>query len=236
MRSPCVDDREVTRMENQSSGTAVEHGIEASHLPWKWLERRTARAFILGGALLVASALAPIGLASVTEWSWVSGLVLVGISVVATGVGLLGTFPQVRDRSPWLALTGTLCATAAGVAAVGLIVLVGTAVTAAVTLGAPLPKPWGTFQVLALAMAGGLSLGFVLFGVARMRAGGSSDTPGKLLMVGGAVLLLPVLGELLRMGVGIGTPPWVLFGALGTLALDSLAVGYSLRTASLPPR
>ena len=220
-------------MENQSSGTAVEYEIETSHLPWKWLERRTARAFTLGGALLVASALIPIGLASVTEWSWVSGLVLVGSSVVAIGVGLLGTFPQVRDQAPWLARIGALCATVAGVAAVGLILLVGTAVTAAVTLGVPLPKPMGVFQVLALAMAGGLALGFVLLGVARVRTGGTSDIPGSLLVTGGVVLLVPVLGELLRMGVGIGTPPWILFGALGVLALDSLAVGYSLRSASL---
>ncbi|MDX1747252.1 MAG: hypothetical protein R3324_15050, partial [Halobacteriales archaeon] len=126
----------MTYMENQSSNTVVEYEIETSNLPWKWLERRTARAFTLGGALLVASALIPIGLASVTEWSWVSGLVLVGFGVVAIGVGLLGTFPQVRDRAPWLARIGILCATVAGVAAVGLIILVGTAVTAAVTLGA----------------------------------------------------------------------------------------------------
>ena len=219
-------------MENQSSGTAVEYEIETSHLPWKPLERRTARAFTLGGTLLVASALVPIGLASITEWSWVSGLVLVGSSVVAIGVGLLGTFPQVRDQAPWLARIGALCATVAGVAAVGLIVLVGTAVTAAVTLGVPLPKPMGVFQVLALAMAGGLSLGFVLLGVARVRTGGASDIPGSLLVTGGVVLLVPVLGELLRMSVGIGPPPWVLFGALGVLALDSLAVGYSVRSAA----
>lgn len=236
MRSPYVGDREVTRMENQSSGTAVEYEIETSHLPWKWLERRTARAFMLGGALLVASALVPIGLASVTEWSWVSGLVLVGSSVVAIGVGLLGTVPQVRVQAPWLARIGALCATVAGVAAVGLIVLVGTAVTAAITLDAALPKPMGVFQVLALAMAGGLALGFVLLGVARVRTGGFSDIPGSLLVTGGVVLLVPVFGELLRMGVGLGTRPWVLFVALGVTALNTLAVGYSFRTASLPPR
>lgn len=233
MRSPCVGGCEVTRMENQSSGTAVEYEIETSYLPWKWLERRTARAFTLGGALLVASALVPIALASVTEWSWVSGLVLVGSSVVAIGVGLLGTVPQVRDQVPWLSRIGALCATVAGVAAVGLILLVGTAVAVALTLGVPLPKPMGVFQILALAMAGGLSLGFGLLGVARVRTSGSSDIPGSLLVTGGVLLLVPVLGELLRMGVGIGTPPWILFGALGVLALDSLAVGYSLRSTSL---
>lgn len=232
MRSPCVGGCEVTRMENQSSETAVEYEIEMSHLPWKWLERRAGRAFTLGGALLVASALVPIGLASVTEWSWASGLILVGISVIAIGVGLLGTFPQVRDQAPWLARIGALCATGAGAAAVGLIVLVGTAVTAAVTLGAALPKPMGVFQALALAMAGGLALGFVLLGVARVWTGGSSDIPGSLLVAGGIVLLVPVLGELLRMSVGIGTPSWVLFGALGVLALDSLAIGYSFRSAA----
>ena len=232
MRSPCVGGCEVTRMENQSPGTAAEYEIETSHLPWKWLERRTARAFTLGGALLVSSALVPIGLAPVTEWSWVSGLVLVGSSVVAIGAGFLGMFPQVRDQAPWLARIGALCTTVAGVAAVGLILLVGTAVTAAVTPGAPLPKPMGVFRVLALAMAGGLSSGFVLFGVARVRIGGVSDTPGSLLVTGGVVLLVPILGEFLRMGVGIGTPPWVLFGALGVLTLDSLAIGYSVRSAA----
>lgn len=223
-------------MENQSSETVVENEIETNHLPWKWLEQRPARAFTLGGALLVASVLVPIALASVTEWSWATGLILVGMSVVAIGVGLLGTVPQVRDQAPWLAWTGALCATVAGVAAVGLVVLVGTAVTAAVTLDMALPKPMGVFQVLALTMAGGLTLGFVLLGAARVRTGGASDTLGSLLVMGGVILLVPVLGELFRMVVGIGTPPWILFGALVVLALDTLAVGYNFRTASLPPR
>ncbi len=223
-------------MGHQSSGTVVDYGTGASLVPWRWLERRTAQAFTLGGALLVASAVVPVALASVTKWAWVSGLVLVGSSVVVMAAGLLGMVPQGRERAPWLLRGGILCATVAGAAAVGLILLIGAAVTAAVTLGAALPKPMGVFQVLALGMAGGLALGFVLFGIVRMRADGPSDTPGGLLLAGGVVLLLPVLGELLRAGVGIGPPSWVLFVALGVLALDTLAVGYRLWSAASAAR
>lgn len=236
MRSPRIGDREVMCMGNQSSGTTAEHEIGANRIPWKSLERRTAQAFTLGGILLIASVLVPIGVASITEWSWVSGLVLVGSGVIAIGAGLLGTFPQRRNQAPWLSRMGALCATVAGVGALGLLVLVITGVTAAIVLDAALPKPMGVFQVLALAMAGGLSLGFVLFGLARVRTDSDSDTPGNLLVAGGVVLLVPVLGELLRIGVGIGTPPWAPFVALGVLALDTLAVGYSLRSVSSSPR
>jgi hypothetical protein len=221
-------------MQHRSSDAALDHGSGASPVPWRWLERRTARAFTLGGILLVGSALVPIGLAPVTEWAWVSGLALVGSSVVAIGAGLLGLVPQGRERTPWLLRGGIICATVAMAAAVGLLLLVGAAVTVAVALGAALPKPMGVFQVLALGMAGGLALGFVLFGVARLRFESPSDTPGRLLVAGGLVLLLAVLGELLRMAVGIGPPSWVVFIALGVLALDTLVVGHRLRSASTP--
>jgi hypothetical protein len=223
-------------MERQSPGIVNGYESNAGFLSWDSFENQLPSAFTLGGILLVASVFVPVGLAVVTEWSWASGLVLVGLGVVAMAVGLLGMYPQVRDQAPWISRIGILCATVAGVAAVGLIVLVGTAVTATVTLGTALPKPMGVFQVLALSMASGLSLGFVLFGVARVRTDGSSDTPGRLLIGGGVLPLVPVVGELLRIVIGLGPPLWVLFVALGVVALDALAVGYSLRSASTPAR
>jgi hypothetical protein len=69
-----------------------------------------------------------------------------------------------------------------------------------------------------------------------VRTDGSSDTPGRLLIGGGVLPLVPVVGELLRIVIGLGPPLWVLFVALGVVALDALAVGYSLRSASTPAR
>lgn len=198
-------------------------------VPWRALENRTSSAFTLAGLSLAASVVVPVALAAVTDWHWVSGLGLVGLGAVAVATGLLGLYPRVGARAPRLAGAGAVCAVVAGVAGVALVSMALVALVAGAALGAPLPKPTGLFAVVALSMAGGFALGFVLFGAASWRTGTPSHTAGRLLVAGGAVLLVPVAGELLRAGTGAGPPPWILFPALGLVTLDTLAVGYCLR-------
>lgn len=215
-------------MANQPSTHVTNRESTPPSAPWKWLEPRTALAFEFAGALLIASILVPIGLGTVTDWSWVSGLVLVGLAVMAVAAGLLGLYPQVHNRARWLTLTGAVCAVIAGAAGFSLIVMGSTALLAEGALGVEISNPKGLFKLIAFSMAGGFSLGFLSFGAVSWRANVPSRVVGKLLVVGGAVLFVPVVSEFLRFAFGIGLPPWVLFPALALISIDTLLVGYSL--------
>lgn len=214
-------------MANHPSTNVTNRESPSSSVPWNWFETRAAAMFRSAGALMVASVLVPIGLGTVTDWAWVSGLVLVGLAVMAAAAGLLGLYPRVHDRARWLPFAGPLGALIAGAAGVGLIVMGATAFLAEGALGMELAEPKGPFKLVAFSMASGISLGFLSLGASWL-ADVPSRAVGKLLVAGGAVLFVPVVGELLRFSVGIGPPPWVLFPALALVSIDTLAVGYSL--------
>lgn len=198
------------------------------------LERRSASAFLGAGVLILASLVVPVGLNSVTDWSWVSGLVLIALAVVSVAVGLFGLYPRVNDRTPRLALAGVGAASVAGVAALGLIVLAGIAVGNKTDLGLTVGNPMRVFVLVGLLMAGGFSLGLLLFGVAIWQTEGAARTVGGLLIFGGGALLAPVAVELLGLPFGVNAPPWLVFPVIVGLALDTVAVGYSLRGRGHP--
>ena len=195
----------------------------------EFLEQRSASAFLVTGVLTLASLVVPVGLDPVIDWSWVSGIVLIALAVVSVAVGLFGLYPQVNDRTPKLALAGVVAATVAGIAALGLIVLAGIAVGNKVDLGLAVANSMRVFVLVGLLMAGGFSLGLLLFGVAIWQTEGAVRTIGGLLVFGGGALLVPVAVELLGLPFGVNVPPWLLFPVIVGLALDTLAVGYSLR-------
>ena len=194
------------------------------------LEQRSASAFLVTGVLILASLVVPVGLKPFIDWSWVSGIVLIALAVVSVAVGLFGLYPQVNDWTPKLALAGVVAATVAGVAALGLIALAGIAVGNKFDLGLAVVDPMRVFALVGLLMAGGFSLGLLLFGVAIWRTEGTARTIGGLLVFGGGALLTPVAVELLGLPFGVNAPPWLLFPVIGGLALDTFAVGYSLRS------
>lgn len=184
---------------------------------------------MLAGLLIVSSVIVPVGLESFTDWFWASGILLIGLAVVAVAVGLFGLYPQVSDRDPRLAVTGAVFAAIAGIAG-SLVAMMGFAIGAEVALGMNSPKPTAIFGIVALLMAGGFSLGFLMFGIVGWRTGILSRTVGNLLLVGGVLLLVPVVVELLGLVSEIETPPWVFFPVIGLVAIDALAVGYTLRS------
>jgi hypothetical protein len=194
-------------------------------VPWDRLETLRASAFTLAGSLLVASFLLPIGLAAVTDWAWASGIVLAGGAVIAAAVGLLGLYPPVTERTPRVALTGGLFAGIAGIAALSLVASIGIVLVAELALRMSLSRPTGVFVVVALVMATGFALGFLLFGVGARRTDTIPRTVSHLLVLGGVSLLAPVLVELLGLVYPVTTPPWVLFPILGGVALDTLVIG-----------
>ena len=195
----------------------------------KSLEQRSASAFLVTGVLILASLVVPVGLKPFTDWSWVSGIMLIALAVVSVAVGLVGLYPRVNDRTPKLALAGVGAATVAGVAALGLVVLAGIAVGNEVDLSLTVVDPMRVFVLVGLLMAGGFSLGLLLFGVAIWQTEPASRTVGGLLIVGGGGLLAPVAVELLGLLFRVNAPPWLLFPVILGLALDTAAVGYSLR-------
>ena len=213
--------------------TQAQTGVDDSRptggvVPWRSLEKQRASAFMLAGSLMVASFIVPVGLSSVTDWAWASGILLVGLAVVAVAVGLFGLYPQINERASRVAFTGAIFAGIAGIAALSLIAVLGIVLVAEIGLSMSISKPMDFFVMVALSMAGGFSLGFLLFGVAARRSDGLSRSVGQLLVVGGLLLLAPVIVEILGLVYSVTTPPWVLFPILGVVALDTLTVGYVL--------
>jgi len=132
-----------------------------------------------------------------------------------------------------VAFTGALLAGIAGIAALSLIGSIGIVLVAELALSMSVPRPTDVFVVVALVMASGFSLGFLLFGVGARRTDTIPRTVSHLLVLGGGLLLAPVLVELLGFVYPVTTPPWVLFPILGLVALDTLAIGYVLSSGGL---
>lgn len=168
-----------------------------------------------------------------TDWAWAPGILLAGLAVVTVAVGLLGLYPQVNDRTPRIAFTGALFTGIAGVAGLSLVVSLGIALVAEVGLGMSAPRPIGVFVMVALVMASGFALGFLLFGVGTRRTDTVPRTVSHLLVLGGVLLLAPVLLKIRGFVSPVTTPPWVLFPILGTVALVTLVVGYVLSSGGL---
>jgi hypothetical protein len=221
-------------MKNKPSIAAVEPERQHTIILWDPLVEAAAPAFRLAGIMIMASMIIPVGLEAFTDRAWVAGLVLVGVAVVVAALGLLGLYPWVNDTAPVLAKTGALFSVIGGTAALTLLAGVAVVLVADVAVGPNLRLLKGAFMTLVLLMAGGYSLGFLSFGIGSLRTEVPSRTVGRLLVVGGVVLLVPVVGQLLRLGFGIGPPPWVAFLMLGLSAVITLSVGYSLDSEKNP--
>lgn len=219
-------------MENHASTAAIDRGSSPDVGRWESLENERRRAFVLAGALVLASLVTPVGLSAVTDLAWLAGLGLVGLGVASVAVGLLGLYPAVDDRSPRLAVAGAVCAGVAGAAATALVGLTVAALASVVAFGVEPAVPMALFVAVALLMAVGYALGFLLFGMAGRSAAALPGTSVRLLLVGGGALLVPAVGELARVGFGVGPPPWTVFPVLAVAGLATLGVGVTLRPAA----
>lgn len=218
-------------MENHSTPAALDRGAPASRGRWESLVSRRSSAFVVAGSLVLASLLAPIGMSPVTDRPWLAGLGLVGLAVVSVAVGHLGVYPALRDRAPRLALAGAVSATVAGAAGAVLVGLTGAALVSGLAVGVALTVPKVVFMAIAVVMAMGYGVGFLTFGLAGRHASALSGPISTLLVAGGVALLVPVAGELLRLGIGTGTPPWLVVPVLAFVAVDTIGVGLGLRRA-----
>lgn len=215
-------------MEHEASTGQVEPEPQSPELPWETLNNRAAAAFTFGGLFLVASLLVPVGLAGITDLSWVAGVELVGLAVLSVAVGLAGLYPRVREAEPTLAFGGILSSVVAAGAAIVMLSMGGYALVASGALGMELGTPKALFMTVSMLMASGYGLGFVLTGTALHRTNRTAGYTSPLLIIGGLSLLLPVAAELLKRGFGYEAPEWLFLPAIGLVTITTMAVGYTL--------
>lgn len=201
-------------------------------VPWESLESYAPTAFAVAGTSLLASLFAPLALLVVTDRSWLVGIALVGFAVVTAALGLLGLHPRASVDSRKPAVAGAAFAATAVVA--GSVVLALAGVTS-VAIRLPnaefsVGKQW--FVVLSLTMAAGYALGFLSYGIGVLRSSSRLDRTGGLLTAGGLLLLLAVAAAVLQRSGWIVMPAWVVLLTLGLVAVDTVAVGLGLRSAS----
>ena len=205
-------------MDTHASTTQIDRSGRPRFVPWRTLEHHTDSAFTLGGLSLLASLLVPVGLGAFAEWSWLAGIVLVGLGVLAVALGLLGLYSRTKDRSPRLATAGVV-----------LLALSGLTTGAMALSNIEFAVSMQPFAAIAITMASGYAIGFPSFGIIGQRSDAPSGRTGPLLTGGGVLMLVPVIGALLQLGLGVDLPPWLLFPILGLVAIDTVAVGVSLR-------
>lgn len=191
---------------------------------WGSLERRSATAFLVAGALLVVFAVL-LGVEAFMGRSAPEDLFGPAGFLVAM-VGLLGLYPTLVDQTPKLARTA---AGFAAVAAVGWFVITGLSITEVAGILPPLEDAdvvgLTTVFVAGLAMV----LAYVSFGVASFRLEGHSRAVGPLLLAPPAIF-----GVMLTGGAVGYTPTWSAFVLGSGQALVHLALGATLRAETKP--
>lgn len=203
--------------------------MQISTRVWSVLDHWRAEAFLAAGVLLLAS---PTHIAlelfiGVPLPSWLVALfVLPGL--IATLVGLLGLYPRIADRAPWIAIVGGVITAMAGSILFVLFgwIVGGSLLTAVSGMAVSMP-PETAFQSLALT----LTLAFLLFGVANLWYAIPSRNVGFLLVS----FSLPWVSSLAATSIyGAVLPDWLTIGIYGPIPFLMLATGYVLRMESTP--
>jgi len=150
---------------------------------------------------------------------------LVSASGIFVYIGLLGLYPALIKRTPWLARAAALF-TVVGLGGAS----VRAVVYASQLVGILEAQPaW--FDALQLPLFIGIVLGYITFGVAVLRTDAYSRTVGLLLVVLG-ILFIGLLATIIAMA---GNYPYVIQVLYnGANALVLLAIGYLLRVKDVP--
>lgn len=192
---------------------------------WGFLERWSPRLFLLGGVLVLGSALYN-GLrffagASLPE---ATALVLNMAGFVVALVAAVGFYPTLSSRTPRLARL-SLAIAAGGI--IGILVLAAWAVA---MLGFSVPDPSPVVALLSLLL---MLVGLCLFGVAILRTDAYPVSVGALLLA-----LVAALIVVFARSVVIGGDPSDVFIVVmeGVEGMFLLGIGYFLRTSPAPAR
>lgn len=191
----------------------------------------SASLFLLGGLMFAVSA--ALTLVAIVTGSVQSSMVL-GEAFIAAGwiaplIGLLGLYPAVANRNPWLSRAGVLFLL------VGLVAFIYLAVASllAFVQGLEITEIPIPLVVLLPGIVAGSLLAFVSFSVASLRSEALSRSVGLLLLVPSAIFVTNFLVLPAILGSG-PNPPEIGFVITGLLTLAMLAIGYSLRAEDAP--
>lgn len=187
----------------------------------EYLEHWSSVAFVIAGVFLFGdAALQALERFAAMSTPGVLRGVLMLSGILAAIVGLLGVYPRLAHESRRLARAGVLVTAVACVtfSVVWVWWIVGNLLP---TVSEPTP----VINMLAVVT---MVLGFLLFGIASLRA----DVPSR--SVG--ILLLAIVGVFVGMVVvligRIDLPSWSIVAVLGVLAVIMLTIGYLLRASS----
>ena len=189
---------------------------------------------VLGGILFpLAAFIHPNGedLAAVSMPNWVPAHLLGFVSVMLMHLSLIGLYARQAEQTGWLGLVGFLLAFIGGVFAV-VIQYVTSTVNPLIAAQSPalfdqaMTPPSFAPRLFVF----GFIFGYVLFGVATIRAGVLPRGSGVLVVVG---ILLFFLGEISFLGQGLSAPALLQFFALirklhGIVLLGDIAFGLGL--------
>lgn len=136
-------------------------------------------------------------------------------------LGLLGLYPSLADRSPWLARSG---AAGAVFGIMGISAITATELSQLAGLTSRPPPAWTLILLLALV---GFVLGYLSYGVAVLRTGLYSKAIGIGLLVPGVIVVLMFV----HIAAGYASDVTAFVISAGE-AMAHLAIGASLRTKS----
>lgn len=182
------------------------------------LERSSPRLFLAAGALLIVYASLN-GLSVFADLATKESGVEFGY--VLGFLGLLGLYPSLVHRSPWLVRSGAAAAIS-GIVGITAISAVEVAQLVGITLGTP--SAWPLFVFLALV---GFILGYLSFGVAILRTGRYSKSIGYLVLIPGIIVVFMFV----HIAVGFASDLTAFVISAGE-AMAHLAIGATLRTES----
>lgn len=180
---------------------------------WRKLQRWSVAAFIVAGIVrLINLSISQLNLSTeLAVPSWALSWTLT-VAYVAVIVALLGLYPRLVDRSPWLSRVGIVTI---ALAAVGQLGIIGVELL----LGGEAPP--GPLKMLPLLVLVFIPLSLLLFGVASLRTGAFSGAIGVLLLVAAGSMLGSVAGvfaldnlQVLRIGTGLYSIALVVIGYL----------------------
>lgn len=202
---------------------------EADSSVWSLLARWRARGFLVAGGLLLASPVTK-GLALLADVSppvWLLAL-LVFPGLLAALAGLLGMYPRLADDSSRLALAGGIATVVAGC---GVTLVFGWALASSISLslGAlTITAPSGSIYLSLMAL---IATGFILFGLASLRASVDPRLTGFLLLAFAVpwVVILAVTPV-----YGSDLPEWFALAVYGVMPIVLLTTGYSVREGGSP--
>lgn len=170
------------------------------------------------------------GVAAATDVAYEPVEDVVGPAGFALGfVGLVGLYPGLAERSCKLARTGAVCA------ALGAVGFSAIALGGLVQIAGAEPPGWLTSFVLLAAI--GMITGYLSSGVASLRVDDRSRTVGILLLLPAGVFAVMLSQAVLFVRFGVfseTTMAWSAVAISGGQAVAHLAIGYTLRTGTVP--